>query len=188
MVSRSSEQIGRTDGMERESTVEKRRPIPTAFRVVDQSNRRWAYGFIRMAPAMMYVGGIALVVFILIVFPSYRVAGMILAPFVLVVPVLIDRSALLDPVDYINFSEHMMVKRLVKQRSHPPERIKQIKFAKPSGEDYDDQHTGRRCTEVTIRINGYWPAKLLVKHEDTRAISEWAALNGVQVKEQGDSA
>ena len=76
-----------------------------------------------------------------------------------------------------------MVKRLVKQRSHPLERIKQIEFAAPPGEDYDDQHTGRKCSDVTIRIECYWPARLLATHDDVTAIACWARAHRIRVAE-----
>ena len=163
-------------------------PAPThAFRVADQSNRRWAYGFIRMAPFLMYVAGICMLLLLFRVEPELGAIGLLLAPVFFLGPLILDRSALLDPVDYVNFSEHMMVKRLVKQRSHPPERIIQIEFTAPPGEDYDDELAGRRFKALTIRIAGHWPAKLLVTHDDARAIRDWARANRVRLVEPRDT-
>ena len=50
-------------------------PMSKGFRVVDQSNRRWAYGFIRMAPFLMYVAGICTLVLLAGVLHQLRPSG-----------------------------------------------------------------------------------------------------------------
>jgi hypothetical protein len=158
-------------------------PNPADFRVADQSNRRWAYGFIRMAPFMLWVAGICMLALLMGVIQEFAAMGLILAPIFLIVPLIIDRSPLLDPVDYVNFGECVMVKRLASQRSYVPERIHEIEFKAPPHEDYDDLHAGRRCTDVTIRLVRAWPARLLAKHEDAIAIACWANARRVRVVE-----
>lgn len=158
-----------------------RRPIPTEFRVRDRSDRVWFYGFARMIPPGMWLGGIFIMI---VVGTQVRIPPVVALPIlalIFVLPVILDRSKLLDPVDYINFGEYVMVKRIVSKRSFPIDRIRQIELSSPEGEDFDDQNRSQRMCDVAIRFRRAWPAKILATREDVASIASWARISGLKI-------
>jgi len=159
------------------------RPIPADFRVMDRSDRVWFYGFARMIPLVMWLGGIGLMIFVVSQFRPSPAVALPMVVLVFAVPIVLDRSKILDPVEYINFGEYVMVKRIVSKRSLPFERVRQIEFSTPDGEDFDDKNKGRRMKDVTIRFRRAWPAKLNATGEDAVSIADWANAYGLKLVE-----
>ncbi|HUR55170.1 MAG TPA: hypothetical protein VMZ71_13635, partial [Gemmataceae bacterium] len=75
------------------------RPIP--FKVENRSDRVYVFGFLRMLPAGMWLGGIVLIVYLAAYVKASPEVLLALTVLVLIGPILIDRSTLLDPVDSV---------------------------------------------------------------------------------------
>lgn len=153
-------------------------PAPTAFRILDRSERVWYYGIARMIPAVLWLGGIGLMIFLVAQFRISTPVALPLAILVFLGPIAMDRSKLLDPVEYIHFGEFVMVKRIVSKRSLPFDRVVQVEISHSEGDEYDDRYKGRQMKDVTIRFRRAWPAKLHVPHEDAGLIADWAHAFG----------
>lgn len=153
------------------------------FRVLDRSDRVWFYGFARMIPPIMWLGGIGVMIFVVNQFRPSTAVALPLVTLLFLGPIALDRSKILDPVEYINFGEYVMVKRIISKRSLPHDRVVQIEISYPEGDDYDDRNKGRQMKDVTIRFRRAWPAKLHVTDEDATLIADWAKANGRKIIE-----
>jgi hypothetical protein len=155
------------------------------FRVFNRSDRVWIFGYVRMIPFVLFVGGIFGLILL-----NWAVGGLPL-PFaipasilVLVVPFVLDRLPGLNPVNYIWISNDLQVFRAAgRKRAYPPDRILAVEFAPREGEDYDDRDKTRRMTNVTFRLQRAWPAHLVATHESAVAIAVWARMHGRPIEE-----
>lgn len=155
---------------------------PDALCIENRSDRVWIYGFVRMAPGMLFVGGVIGMGILTsagppIPLPLAFVAGIA----VVAIPLALDRSTLLDPVDYVLLGrEWVHVKRLAGRRNRPVTGVRRVELRSPDGEDYDERQTVRRYAEVTIRFAGLRaPARLLVSTREAGLVADWAARAGV---------
>jgi len=162
---------------------------PAEWSVVEnRSDRIWIFGWLRLAPAILWFGGLLL----LCVFGRYLstvnpwiVVGAILLTGL--VPVCLDRSRLLDPVDFIALGPSAVyVKRLAGRRAFSSADVAQIQLSKPADEDYDERQRTRRYVEVVIRFHRQWPYRLLVSPNDAAKIVHWAGQHSRPVVERAD--
>jgi hypothetical protein len=156
-------------------------PLPAEFRVENRSERVYIFGFVRMLPAAMWITGIILVVLLGSYHRPQPAVMILLSAIVLVVPILVDRSSLLDPVDYVTFGQQLTVKRLAGKKSHPPDRVLQIEFSSVDGDDYNDRNRRLQQYAVTIRLKHAWRAHLLIASHHAPSIAAWANAHGKKV-------
>jgi hypothetical protein len=154
-------------------------------RVFNRSDRVWVFGYVRMAPLVLFVGG-AVTLFLLrnwlLTLPVGTGTAALLLVFV--GPFVLDRLPQLNPVNYLVLSDRLQVTRIAgRARVHEPGRVKAVEFTPREGEDYDDRQRRRPMTEVTVRLRRAWPARLLATREDAVALAVWAHGNGVPVRE-----
>jgi hypothetical protein len=156
------------------------------LRVENRSDRVWVFGYLRMAPALAFFGGI------LLSFVVWKVAGPLplavgvpLVVLPLVLPIFLDRSTLLDPVDYLLLGERIHVKRLAGARDFHIENVASVAFAQPAGEEYDEKQRAQRFADMRFRFRGAWlSVRLLVTEADARKVAEWAAAHGISIVER----
>ena len=161
---------------------------PSEFVVVEnRSDRVWIYGWVRMVPAILFFGGLVLMC---LLGPYFVANPWIVGPGVLQilgVPVFLERSRLLDPVDFIAFGpSDVYVKRLAGRQASFATDITQIEFTKPADEDYDERQLSRRFVEVVLRFQRSRAYRLLASSNDAAKIAAWAAQHGRSVIEQTD--
>jgi hypothetical protein len=103
-------------------------------RVENRSDRVWVFGYLRMVPLLLFVGGVLLIVFVLgrgaPVQPAFGIAVILL---VIVLPFTLDRTSLLDPVDYVILGDRVRVKRLAGERVWPLDRVVGVELDRPEG-------------------------------------------------------
>jgi hypothetical protein len=152
-------------------------------RVQNRSDRVWVFGYLRMVPLLLFVGGVVLMVFVLgrgaPVQPEFGIAVIVI---VIILPFTLDRTSLLDPVDYVILGDRVRIKRLAGERVWPLDRVVGVELDRPEGEDYDEGQLARRFVHVTLRLRRAWPApRLLVTESDARAVSEWATSYNIRM-------
>ena len=163
---------------------------PDGVRIENRSDRVWVYGFVRMIPVVMFFGTIA--VFVAVMMTGNRLSREITffsTAVVLILAVVLDRSALIDPVNYVLLGQRgIFVQRLAGRRSFWMREIGGVEFRQPSGEDYDEKQKARRFAEVTIRVSRWrFPARLLVSEREAGLVQEWAEKHGLSVHQSRTS-
>ncbi|HEX3149763.1 MAG TPA: hypothetical protein VHR66_16930 [Gemmataceae bacterium] len=155
------------------------------LRVFNRSDRVWIFGYVRMIPFVLFVGGIFGMVLLHWAVGDLPLAVAIpLGLFVIVVPFVLDRLPALNPVNYIWIADDLQVIRAAgRKRAYAPEHILAVEFAPREGEDYDDRDKNKRMTEVTFRLRHAWPVHLLAAHESAVAIAVWARTRGLPISE-----
>ena len=163
---------------------------PDAVRIDNRSDRVWVYGFVRLVPGVMFFGAIAVFVAVMLAGgrPSRQITFFATIA-VLIVAVAVDRSALIDPVDYLLIGRRgVYVKRLAGKRNFRLREVRGVDFRHPEGEDYDEKQKARRYVEVTLRLSRWrYPARLLVSEREAGLVREWAATHRLIVREIGAS-
>jgi hypothetical protein len=159
---------------------------PDAVRIENRSDRVWVYGFVRLVPGVLFLGGI-IGMWILVNYarPLPLAVAFLAGIAVVAVPFALDRSTLLDPVDYVLLGkEWLHVKRLAGRRNFLIRDVRRIEFMRPPGEDYDERQKIRRYVEVTIRLPGIrLPARLLVSARESGLVMKWATARTVDIRE-----
>lgn len=155
--------------------------LPAEFRVENRSERVYIFGFVRMLPAAMWIVGIILIVLLGNYHRPHPAVLIALTAIVLVVPVLVDRSSLLDPVDHVTFGSQLLVKRLAGKKDYPLDRVLQIEFSSFEGNDYDDRSRQLQQCDVTIRLRRAWSVRLLIASQHVVSIAAWASGHGKKV-------
>lgn len=173
-----------------EPTADATRPdsnLAGQLRVFNRSDRVWVFGYVRVLPFLLWIGGIlALVIFGRLIHLPLT-AWVVICATIFLGPIVLDRSPLLDPVNYILLvGRSVVVQRLGARREYAVERVERIEFDRPAGEDYDEKQRTRRFAELTIRFRKGWPARLLVTHADAVRVAGWAADHGRAVVERTD--
>jgi hypothetical protein len=154
------------------------------LKVENRSDRVWAFGYVRMVPLLLFVGGIPIAIALGDVaraYPALFGPGYLVL-FVLI-PLFLNWLPALDPVDYVAFGgAHLRVKRLAGNRTWDQNRVERVEFSEPLGADYDEAQRARRLVWVTIRLQRVWPApRLLVSDAAARRVSDWAERRGIPV-------
>jgi hypothetical protein len=159
--------------------------VQAPFRVFNRSDRVWIFGYVRMIPFVLFVGGIfGIILLNWAVGPLPLPIAIPVCVLVLVVPFVLDRLTALNPVNYIWLADDLQVFRVAgRKRACPAERVLAVEFAPREGEDYDDRDKTKRMTEVTIRLRRAWPVRLLAAHESAVAITVWARTRGLPIVE-----
>src|SRR5262245_5585389 len=159
---------------------------PPEYAVVEnRSDRVWVYGWLRLAPPILWLGGLLF----LCLLGRYLVSEpwiVIVALFLIVlVPVYLDRSRLLDPVDFIALGPSAVyVKRLAGRRAYISADVTQVEFTKPADEDYDEKQLSRRYVEVVLRFRQSRAYRLLAFPNEAARIATWAAQHSRPIVER----
>jgi hypothetical protein len=153
------------------------------FRVENRSDRVWVYGYLRVAPPILWFGGLLGFVFAVDFVRVHPAAGLTILAAILIGPLILDRSTLLDPVDFVRFGNPILIKRLAGKRELPSDRLLQVRIGLPTGEDFDEKQRARRYAELTLRFRGARSAWLLVSHSDAVRVAAWAAARQIPVTE-----
>ena len=105
-------------------------PAQAPLRVFNRSDRVWVFGYVRMIPFVLFVGGIFGLILL-----HWATDGLPLpiaipiAFVVLVVPFVLDRLTAPNPVNYIWISDNLQIFRMAgRQHAFPPERILAVEF------------------------------------------------------------
>jgi hypothetical protein len=153
------------------------------LKVENRSDRVWVFGYLRMVPLVLFVGGIPLAMALGDVARSYpALFGPAYLVLFVLLPLFLNFSWVLDPVDYVVLGERLRVKRLAGNRTWDLTRVAGVHFSESSGEDYDEAQRSRRLVWVTIRLRGAWPApRLLVSELAARRVADWAARRHIPV-------
>jgi hypothetical protein len=153
------------------------------LKVENRSDRVWAFGYVRMVPLLLFVGGIPIAIVLGDVARAYpAVFGPTYLVLFVLVPLFLNWLPALDPVDFAVFGDRVRVKRLAGNRTWDLDRVERVEFSDPSGQDYDEAQRARRLVWVTIRLRRAWPSpRLLVSDIAGRRIAEWAARRQVPV-------
>ena len=160
-------------------------PAPGALRVDNRSDRVWAYGYLRLVPAILCVGGLLAFVIAVEFIRPHPLPALCVFAVVIVGPLLLDRSTLLDPVNFLLFGPvGVLVQRLAGKRAFSAQELLRIEVARPEGEDYDEKQRARRFAELTLHFRGRRRARVLATHADTVRVAEWAAARGIPVAER----
>ena len=157
------------------------RPDPTSvpLRIENRSDRVWVYGYLRLAPPILWLGGLVGFVFAVEFVHPHPTVGLTVFAVIIVGPLILDRSTLLDPVDFVVLADRVRVKRLAGNREFSLDRLVQITVTHPTGEDYDDRQRAHRFAELAVQFRGARPARLLVSHDDAVRVAAWAAAHQV---------
>jgi hypothetical protein len=161
---------------------------PPEFSVVEnRSDRVWIYGWLRHVPPILWLGGLV----VMCILGRYLAAEpwiVVVALFLIImVPVYLDRSRLLDPVDFIAFGPSALyVKRLAGRRAYFSADVHRIEFTRPADEDYDEKQLRRRYIDVTLRFHRNRRYRLLATPNDAAKIATWASQHGRPVVERTD--
>jgi hypothetical protein len=144
----------------------------------------WIFGYLRMAPLALFLFGVAAAAILVnttnIGFGAARYLGAVFVIVFIAVPFILDRSPILDPVDYVEFGIRVRVKRLAGNRMWEIGRIQSIEFKEVAGEDYDEQRQRGSLTQLTIRLRHAWPSpRLLINDAARQKIAAWAAAHGI---------
>ena len=153
------------------------------LKVENRSDRVWAFGYVRMVPLLLFVGGIPIAVVLGDVARAYPAvfAPAYLVLFVLT-PLFLNWLPALDPVDFVVLGNRLRVKRLASNRTWELDRVEGVEFSEPLGADYDEAQRARRLVWVTIRLRRAWPSpRLLVSDAAARRIADWADRRQVPV-------
>jgi hypothetical protein len=153
--------------------------------VFNRSDRVWVYGYVRMAPLVLFVGGVAVLALLHQQLRRLPDEAAIAVLFVcLIGPFVLDRLPALNPVNYLWLADAIRVVRLAgRPRDYSPDRVLRIELAPREGEEYDEQQPSRGGLDVTIRFRRAWPARLLVSPHDARQLADWARRHGKPVLE-----
>jgi hypothetical protein len=158
-------------------------PVPrTELKVENRSDRVWAFGYVRMVPLLLFVGGIPIAVALGDVARTYpAVFGPAYLVLFVLVPLFLNWLPALDPVDFVALGgDRVRIKRLAGNRTWEMSRVERVEFAEPLGEDFDEAQRARRLVWVTIRLRRVWPSpRLLVSDVAARRIADWAARRQV---------
>ena len=156
---------------------------PSPVRVFNRSDRVWVYGFVRMAPLLLFAVGVTTLFFLHRQFGRLPDAVAFPLLFVcLVVPFVLDRWPGLNPVNYLWLSAELEVTRLAgRPRRYPSDRVVRVELARREGEEYDDRKPARGGTDVTVRLRWAWPVRLLATPSDARLVADWARQHGLTV-------
>jgi hypothetical protein len=159
------------------------------FRVENQSDRVWVFGYLRMAPLALFLFGVAAAT----ILPNVGFTSWYLRPAFLVVCVavslLLDRSPVLDPVDFIELGIRLRVKRLAGNRVWEIGRIQCIEFKEVASDDYDERRRRDKLVQLTIRLRHAWPSpRLLVSDTAREKIAVWADAQGIAAAGTGRSS
>jgi hypothetical protein len=154
------------------------------LKVENRSDRVWVFGYVRMVPLILFVGGIPIAVALgdvaravpALFGPAYLVLFVLL-------PLFLNWLPALDPVDFVAFGgDRVRIKRLAGNRTWPLDRVERVEFSAPFGEDFDEAQRARRLVWVTIRVRRTWPdPRLLVSDAAARRIADWADRRGISV-------
>jgi hypothetical protein len=102
----------------------------------------------------------------------------------LVGALVLDRLPQLNPVNFLVLSDRLWVTRLAgRPRPLTPAGVNSIELAPRDGEDYDDRDRGQRLVNAVVRIDGGWPARLVVTGEAATSLADWARRHGRPVHE-----
>jgi hypothetical protein len=163
---------------------------PDAVRIENRSDRVWVFGFVRMLPGVLFFGSL-LAMYVLAAYgpPVPLWLAFVGGVAVIAIPFALDRSTVLDPVDYILIGRRgIHVKRLAGKRNFWLHDVRRVEFGKPAGEDYDERQKLRRYAQVTIRLPGIrLPARLLVSEREAGLVREWAEGHRLPIHEIGTS-
>jgi hypothetical protein len=160
---------------------------PAALKVANRSDRVWVYGYLRLVPAVLWVGGLVLFVLAVEYIRPHPIPALCVFALILVGPLALDRSTLLDPVNYVVFGPAgLLVQRLAGKRSFWQDELLRVEVVRPEGEDYDEKQRARRFAELTLRFRRRRRARLLATHADAVRVAEWAAVRNIPVVERPD--
>jgi hypothetical protein len=153
--------------------------------VDNRSDRVWVFGYLRLIPAVLWLGGILLFFLAVVYFKRIDpIVGLPLLAIILVGPLILDRSTLLDPVNYLVFGPTgVLVQRLAGRKTYSLDVLRQIEVVHPEGEDYDEKQRARRFAELTLTFRRR-RARLLATHADAVRVAEWAAARSISVVER----
>jgi hypothetical protein len=162
-------------------------PVPPggAVRVFNRSDRVWVFGFVRMAPLVLFVGGMVALCLLSTQLRDLP-TGVVLPLTIIVIfgPFGLDRLPQLNPVSFLVLSARLRVTRIAgRPREFGPDRVASVELAPREGEDYDDRDRGKRLVDAVVRFHGGWPARLQVTEEAAAALADWARGNGVPIHE-----
>jgi hypothetical protein len=154
------------------------------LKVENRSDRVWVFGYVRMVPLILFVGGIPIAIALGDVARAYPAlfgpAYLVLFVFV---PLFLNWLPALNPVDFVAFGDdRVQVKRLAGNRTWDLGRVERVEFSEPFGGDFDEAQRARRLVWVTIRLRQAWPSpRLLVSDVAARKIADWATRRQVPV-------
>jgi hypothetical protein len=158
---------------------------PDVLRIDNRSDRVWVFGYLRLAPLILWLGGLVGFIFVVEYFKLHPTVAFPLFWVVLIGPLVLDRSRLLDPVNFVLFGVHgILVQRLAGKRTYPLDQVERIDMVRPEGEDYDEKQRARRFAELTLHFKKRHRARLLATHEDAVRVAAWAAARGVSIAER----
>ena len=160
---------------------------PVALQVDNRSDRVWVYGYLRLVPAILWIGGLLTFVIAVEYIRPDPILALCVFAVVLVGPLILDRSTLLDPVNDVVFGPiGLLVRRLAGKRAYSAAELLRIEVVRPAGEDYDEMQRARRFAELTLHFRRNRRARLLVTHGDAVRVAEWAAARNVPIVERSD--
>jgi hypothetical protein len=154
------------------------------LKVENRSDRVWVFGYVRMVPLLLFVGGIPIAIVLGDVARSYpALFGPAYLVLFVCVPLFLNWLPALDPVDYVAFGgDRLRVKRLAGNRTWDLDRVERVEFSDPFGEDFDEAQRARRLVWVTVRLRRAWPSpRLLVSDAAARRIADWAVRRRIPV-------
>ena len=163
---------------------------PDAVRIENRSDRVWVFGFVRLVPGILFFGSLVAMGVVAAVGPPIPLpVAFIAGVAAIAIPLALDRSTLLDPVDCVLLgNEWVHIKRLAGRRNFPVRDIRAVELKKPSGEDYDERQKVRRYAEITFQLPGLrLPARMMVSEREAGLVRDWAVGHRLPVREIGTS-
>lgn len=153
------------------------------LKVENRSDRVWAFGYVRMVPLLLFVGGIPIAIALGDVARAYpAVFGPAYLVLFVCVPLFLNWLPALDPVDFVVLGDRVRVKRLAGNRRWDLDQVERVEYSEPLGADYDEAQRARHLVWVTIRVRRAWPApRLLVSDAAARRIADWADRRQIPV-------
>jgi len=156
-----------------------------AVRIFNRSDRVWIYGYVRLAPLVVFFVGMATLCVV-----STQIKDLpttVVLPLTIIIfvgPFVLDRLPQLNPVNFLILSKQLRVTRIAgRPWDFAPARIVSVELTPREGEEYDDGDRGRRLVNVVVRFRGRWPARLVATDEAATALANWARRRGRPVHE-----
>lgn len=143
----------------------------------------WVYGFVRLGIPVMYI---AVIIGMAVALGMFRAepALAILLPLCLIGLIVLDRSALLDPIARIRLGQLLHVHRVVAQFDIDPRLIKAIEIRPEDSSDYADGRDKKRTLQVKFVVPGLYRMTMTVTSAAADELMRWAHQHSVPVRDE----
>lgn len=141
------------------------------LKLENRSEQVWVFGYLRMMPLAMVIG----VIVVVMMFDVFSITPKAMAIVLLgsiVGAVILDRSTLLDPVDFVELGSLIVVKRLAARREYAPSQLVQLELRTVESSDYDDRR--QHLVRLDLRLRRACRVRLLIPEHAVAALVDWA--------------